>query len=135
MKPDRAVFDTNFFVSLIISKRLDELVIWAKDAHVAIYICQELSDELEDVLNRKHIKQHLTEPVSAYLKFIKSVTVNTTIDKRFDRAPDLKDNYLFDLAYTVKSFYIVTNDKPLLNMKQVNKIKLISPLDFRNKFR
>lgn len=76
MKPDRAVFDTNFFVSLIISKRLDELVIWAKDEHVDIYICQELSDELENVLNRKHIKQHLDESVTSYIKFIKARDYN-----------------------------------------------------------
>ena len=53
---------------------------------------------------------------------MKDFSQQVVIDKRFDRAPDIKDNYLFDLAYTVKSFYLITGDKPLLNMKQVNKI-------------
>jgi predicted nucleic acid-binding protein len=61
---------------------------------------------------------------------VTDVSSNIEIDKRFDRAPDIKDNYLFDLAYSVKSHYIVTNDIPLLNMKQVNKIKLISLRDW-----
>jgi predicted nucleic acid-binding protein len=33
---------------------------------------------------------------------------------------------LFDLCYTVKSYCLVTGDKPLLNMKSVNKINILS---------
>ncbi|HLP50553.1 MAG TPA: putative toxin-antitoxin system toxin component, PIN family [Chitinophagales bacterium] len=130
MKTDKVVLDTNIFVSLIISKNLDLLVTWYKDCGVTIYVCPELIAEVKDVLSRDRIKVLLTEPVSAYLRFIKAVTTETEIDLRFDRAPDIKDNYLFDLAYTVKSHYLVTRDKPLLNMKQVNKIKLISLSDW-----
>jgi predicted nucleic acid-binding protein len=68
----------------------------------------------------------LKKPVRYYTRFIEDFSRSIKIDKRFDRAPDIKDNYLFDLAYTAKSFYLVTGDKPLLNMKQVNKIKIIS---------
>lgn len=135
MKPDRIVLDANVFISLVLGKKLDELVKWHKDEDLDIYVCRDLIGEVEDVLNRDKVKQYLTEPVSEYLRFIRSVTKETTIDKRFDRAPDLKDNYLFDLAYTVKSFYIVTGDRPLLNMKQANRIKIISIADFRKLLR
>ena len=56
---------------------------------------------------------------------IRDIFLNTSIDKRFDRANE-KDNFLFDLAYTVKSYYIVTGDKPLLNIKRIGKIELIT---------
>lgn len=135
MKPDRIVLDANVFISLILSKKLDELAKWYKDESVEIHRCRELMDEIEEVLKRDKVRKYLTAPVADYLRFIQSVTKETTIDKRFDRAPDLKDNYLFDLAYTVKSHYLVTADRPLLNMKQVNKIKIISPADFRKLLR
>ena len=131
MKTDRVVLDTNVYVTLILSKRLNELVEWHKDQNTTIYVCPELIDELTIVLRRQKIKKNLTEPVSAYIRFISRVTESVTIDRRFDRAPDIKDNYLFDLAYTVKSYYIVTNDHPLLKMKQVNKIKLILLKDWK----
>lgn len=131
MKTDRVVLDTNVFVSLILSRHLDELVVWNKDYKTTIYTCPELFDELKDVLKRTHIRKNITESPSAYLRFIKTVTQQQTIDLRFDRSPDLKDNYLFDLAYTTKSHYLVTHDKPLLNMKQVNKIKVISLAEWR----
>ncbi len=130
MKTDRVVLDTNVLVTLIISKRLNELVEWYKDRRITIYICDELVAELADVLRRRKIRQYLSQPVSAYISFIESISQLAVIDKRFDRAPDIKDNFLFDLAYTTKSYYIVTNDHPLLNMKQVNKIKIISLADW-----
>ncbi|MBS1623715.1 MAG: putative toxin-antitoxin system toxin component, PIN family, partial [Bacteroidetes bacterium] len=83
------------------------------------------------VLKRPKIKRYLSSPVAIYTTFIERIATSVAIDKRFDRAPDIKDNYLFDLAYTVKAHYLVTNDHPLLNMKQVNKIKLISLADWR----
>jgi putative PIN family toxin of toxin-antitoxin system len=131
MKADRVVLDTNVYVTLILSKRLNELVEWSKDHKASIYVCPELIDELTAVLKRQKIKKHLTEPVAAYIRFINQITEPVIIDRRFDRAPDIKDNYLFDLAYTVKSHYIVTNDHPLLNMKQVNRIKLIMLKDWK----
>ncbi len=120
------------YITLILSKRLNELVEWSKDHKTSIYTCPELINELTAVLKRKKIKKNLTEPISDYIRFINRITETVTIDRRFDRAPDIKDNYLFDLAYTVKSHYIVTNDHPLLNMKQVNKIKLIMLKDWKN---
>lgn len=132
MKTDRVVLDTNVYITLILSKRLNELVEWHKDYNATIYVCPELIDELTIVLKRQKIKKNLTGPVAAYIRFISRVTESVTIDRRFDRAPDIKDNYLFDLAYTVKSHYIVTNDYPLLNMKQVNKIKLVLLKDWKN---
>jgi hypothetical protein len=132
MKTDRVVLDTNIFISLILSKRLNELVEWSKDHRTIIYVCPELIDELGAVLKRQKIKKHLTAPISDYINFVGRLTESVVIDQRFDRAPDIKDNYLFDLAYTVKSHYLVTNDFPLLNMKQVNKIKLVSLKDWKN---
>ena len=130
MKTDRVVLDTNIYVTLILSKRLSDLVEWYKDHNISMYVCPELIAELTNVLNRQKIKKKLTEPISTYLRFIKNAIQSVTIDQRFDRAPDIKDNYLFDLAYKVKSHYIVTNDHPLLNMKQINKIRLILLADW-----
>ena len=80
------------------------------------------------------LKRNCAYSPKDYLRFIRRTTEFETIDKRFDRSPDVKDNYLFDLTYSVKSFLLITNDKPLLNMKQVNQIKIISFHDFKNFF-
>src|ERR1700733_13116062 len=117
MKADRVVLDSNIFISLILNRQLDKLVAWHKDHDIDIYACPELFEELSHVLNRAAIKKNLQLPANDYIRFFRSISKEVTIDARFDRAPDLNDNYLFDLAYAVKSHYIVTGDKALLNMK------------------
>ena len=82
MKPDRAVLDANIYISLVLGKKLDELVKWRKDDGIEIHTCPELKVELEDVLSRARVKKYLTEPVSDYIRFIQSITKETTIDKR-----------------------------------------------------
>jgi len=79
-------------------------------------------------------KKLASEP-EAYISLFKEFSTLVAIDERFDRSPDPDDNYLFDLAYTVKSFYLVTQEKALLNMKQVNKIKIISFKELRQLIR
>jgi hypothetical protein len=41
MTADRVVLDANIFVSLILSKKLDALVVWYKDKGVTIYTCSD----------------------------------------------------------------------------------------------
>ena len=85
MKSDRVVLDTNVYITLILSKRLNELVEWSKDHKTSIYTCPELINELTAVLKRKKIKKNLTEPISDYIRFINRITETVTIDRRFDR--------------------------------------------------
>jgi putative PIN family toxin of toxin-antitoxin system len=125
-KNDRLVFDTNVIISLLLKEDFEFFVDLQYLHKSTLYTCPELLSELTYTLNEPRCKKYLKKPVNFYLSFINDFSRSVRIDRRFDRAPDIKDNYLFDLAYTVKSFFIVTGDKPLLNMKQVNKIKLIS---------
>jgi len=125
-KPDRLVIDTNIFVSLIISQRIDELVDLVADNDLVPYSCSELLQELENTLNKPGIKKYLKRPAGYYVSFVADLCQDVVIDKRFDRAADPDDNFLFDLAYTVKAYYIVTNERVLLNMKRVNRINVIS---------
>jgi putative PIN family toxin of toxin-antitoxin system len=74
--------------------------------------------------------KYLDQPVEEIVEFIEDITHKVSIEKRFDRSPDANDNYLFDLAYTVKSYFLVTGDRLLLGMKQVNKTRIVSPTAF-----
>ena len=130
-KNDRVVFDTNIIVSLLLKENF-EFFVDLKYLHESVlYSCPELLLEISNTLNYPHCKKYLNKPVKYYVDFVKDFSEQVAIDKRFDRAPDIKDNYLFDLAYTIKSFYLITGDKPLLNMKQVNKIQIISLAEFK----
>jgi putative PIN family toxin of toxin-antitoxin system len=125
-KTDRLVLDTNVFLSFYLSGKFARLTQLPFRYSILIYTCNELNDELWRNLNDKKIKKHLKDSPENVLEMIQKITLNTTIDLRFDRAADLKDNFLFDLAYSVKAYYLVTYEKALLNMKQVNGVRIIA---------
>ncbi len=130
MEKDRVVIDATVWLHGFHKSKHEKFAQLAAGAGVIIYTCAELSKEVErNLTENPYFKKHIANP-SEHIDFFKNITLNTAIEKRFDRAADIKDNYLFDLAYTAKSHYITTSEKQLLNMKQVNKIRIVSPTAF-----
>jgi putative PIN family toxin of toxin-antitoxin system len=131
MQIDRVVLDTNFFISIILNGNLAQLSRLIIENNIEVYICDELLNEIAAVLSRKKFKKVYSKiEIKNNIEFIQLIAEKIIIDQRFDRAPDIKDNYLFDLCYSVKSYYLVTGDKPLQNLKHVGKIQIISPTKF-----
>jgi len=124
-KLDRVVLDTNIILSKIINSEFENLIDTLLFHSVEVYTCEEQLAELQNNLLKPKILKFLKRKPSEIIEMIRDIFLNTSIDKRFDRANE-KDNFLFDLAYTVKSYYIVTGDKPLLNIKKIGKIELIT---------
>jgi putative PIN family toxin of toxin-antitoxin system len=128
---DRVVIDTNVWLSAMLKSRTHKLVDLTVDYDVHIYTCPELTAEVYKNIGSNFFSKHIFD-VPRQIELFKSITINQDIDKRFDRAADPKDNFLFDLAYSVKSHYVITQERALLNMKHVNKINIVSPTDFFN---
>ena len=130
-KSDRVVFDTNVIVTLLLKEHYEFFVDLKYRYETVLYTCPELITELTRTLNYAKFRKYLNQPVKFYTKFITDFSEQVVIDKRFDRSPDPDDNYLFDLAYTVKSHYLVTGERALQNMKQVNKIQIVSLIEWK----
>ncbi|MEO8086303.1 MAG: putative toxin-antitoxin system toxin component, PIN family [Bacteroidota bacterium] len=130
-RPDRLILDTNVIVSAAISGRFEELIGLKALYDIEIYTCTKQFTELSTTFSKFSVRKFLVASPKKYIESFKTISSEVKITERFDRAPDPDDNYLFDLAYTVKSHFIVTNDKPILNLKQVNKIKIISMRELR----
>ncbi len=130
MEIDRVVLDANVFISAIIKKKTDKLLLLPANYNITIHTCPELLEEISRNLKEPQLARYLNQPVEEIVTFIEDITHKVSIEKRFDRALDINDNYLFDLAYAVKSHFLVTGDRLVLGMKQVNKIRIISPSAF-----
>lgn len=124
--PDRIVLDTNILVSAAITGTFREIVALYSVHDISLFTCECKLKELYSTLNKEKVKPKLPAKPEIFIKLYRDISRVVAIDERFDRSPDPDDNYLFDLAYTVKSFYLVTQEKALLNMKQVGKIKIIT---------
>lgn len=128
-KLDRAILDTNILLSKIINSEFENLIDTLISHNIEVYTCEEQLTELQNNLSKPKISKFFKRNTDEIVEMISDIFYNIQIDKRFDRANE-KDNYLFDLAYSVKSYYIVTGDKPLLNIKRIGKIELISYNDW-----
>jgi len=82
-------------------------------------------------LDYPRVKKLLKARPEKLIAFFKKQTTEIEVDERFDRISDMKDNYLVDLAYASKSYYIVSGDALVLNQKHVGKIQIISASRFR----
>lgn len=127
MNLDRVVFDSNIYLSAILSRKIYWLADFIIEYNIVVYTCSELLNEIEHNLNQAKFNKYLAVNPKEYIDFIKEITLKIDIDKRFDRAADVKDNFLFDLAFSAQSFFIVTGEKNLQAMKHVGRIQVLSP--------
>ena len=130
---DKLVLDSNIIVSSALNAKFEEIIALKVVHKIEIYTCAKQIAELERTLIK--LTDKLKASPEYYTSSFEQLSNLTEIDERFDRSPDPKDNYLFDLAYQVKSYYLITGEKALLNMKQVNQIKIISMVEFRKTFK
>jgi len=68
---------------------------------------------------------------SEILPYTKIVKVSFKFDK--DICRDRDDQKFLELAISGRADYIVSGDKDLLDLKEINKIKIISPKQFYQK--
>lgn len=133
MRNGKIILDTNIWVSYVIGRKLDEIAKIILDSNLTVFFCNELEEELEDVLAREKFLKLLEYAPDVYLAFIRNLTVRIPILCEFNDCPDKKDNFLFDLAIQSHAEFLVTGDKLLLEIK-VENLKVISFKQFRQLF-
>jgi len=123
---DRLVIDTTNILSLFMAEDYNFFVSLKYIHQCKLYTCPEQIDELRRALHYPKVRKYIAKKPEMVIDYFLDFADIHEIDLRFDRAADLKDNYLFDLAYSVKSYYLVSGDRHVLSLKQVNKIRIIS---------
>ena len=127
----KIILDTNIWISFFLNGKFHELGLVIFDNKLDVQTCHPLISELQDVLLRNKVSKNLKYPLSDYLNFHFEMTNFIDIQKKFSGSPDIKDDYLFDLAIQSNTNVIVTGDKKLLDF-EIKNIKMISLKDFLN---
>lgn len=130
----RVAIDTNVLISAIIKpqNRIGLVMVHLRKGDYVLLYSEELIDELTEVLARPKLKKYglNDETVDVFISSIiakgESVQLLTVVD--ICRDPD--DNLLLSLALDGKADYIVSGDKDLLDLIQIQEIPIITPADF-----
>ena len=126
----RIVFDTNIWISYMITAKYDELE--AMLTHNVHFLRSAPSlIELREVLSRKKFQKYKVD-VDKTIAFYINLTEFCETEPLFKDCLDPKDNFLFDLAIQGKADYLVSGDKKVLETHLINKnLKVTTLASFR----
>ena len=130
----KIVVDTNIFVSAFIVNNGNPAQILRHIDRIKITTSQEILDETEDVLHRKHIQIKYKITGKQINNYIKSLRENCTliqptkIVKAVKDDPD--DDIVLAIAKHAKAKYIISGDPHLTKLKVYEGIKILTPAQF-----
>ena len=130
--PFKVIVDTNVWVSYFINGRINYLIKWMLDHEAELINSEELIAEIEEVLHRPkfHLKRS-KQDITDFLRLLREMTTLYQVDATFKSAPDVGDNFLFDLASQGNADYLITSDKKLLYFNPGFDLKIVSFSEFR----
>ena len=132
---NRTVFDTNIWISYFLSEKFSELIELRRECRVLFLRSTPSLSELKEVITRKKFKSKNFN-VEKLIDFYTGITEFCKTKPLFNKCPDPKDNFIFDLAIQGKANYIVSGDKKVLETPLKSKTLIsISLTTFKEKFR
>lgn len=133
----RVVLDTNVLISAAFRIRNsipDKIYQALKSQEFTLITSPQILEEIEEVINREEIIKRTRMSLKERKQFMQNLIdiafiVSGNIDVQVVKA-DPEDDKFIGTALEGRADYIVSGDKPLLNIKEYQSIKVVSPIDF-----
>ena len=115
MQNEVFILDSNIWISYLITRRLDTLVVLIQQNHLIILTSQHLIEEISEVLFRPKFKKYLKQSdikefIAIHLKLCRHIDA----DESPTQLTDSKDNFLLNLYDNGRATVLVSGDKELL---------------------
>ena len=126
-KADRIVIDTNLWISFLITKDYSKLdkILFSKQC--VLVFSQELLTEFIDVANRPKFRKYFSHrDIEQILETIEEYAVFVNVKTITEICRDSKDNFLLSIAVDGKADFLLTGDNDLLDLKTMNKTKIVT---------
>lgn len=133
----RVVIDTNIWISFLIGKTItsgfNKLL---ADKRFEILSCNELYNELKEVLSRPKFRKYITRSqIEYFLQLFSAATSGIDIVSSATISTDPDDNFLLALAKDGNAHFLITGDKPhLLKLQMFENTQVITFAEFYKKF-
>ena len=123
----KIIIDTNLWISFLLNRdfsRLDKLLL--KD-EVTLIFSQELLDEFLRVVHRPKFKKYfLKTDIDTVITRIEQNAHFIDVTTIVNICRDAKDNFLLSMAIDGEADFLLTGDKDLLELKAIEKTRIIS---------
>ena len=127
----RVVIDTNLWISFLIGKKLDCLLELLDNPWFELVSTARLNEEILEVSRRPKLRKYFREENLLLLEeWMNQHFVMVEIDDIPKRCRDPKDDYLLELAVRANAIYLVSGDKDLLDIGQINECRIMTVAQF-----
>jgi len=134
-KKNRIIFDTNIWISFLISKSLGDLDKLILNGKIVLLFSHESMTEFIDVTSREKLKPFFKEEdIASLIDLIEEYGEIVKVRSNVQICRDKKDNFLLALAKDGKADYLVSGDKDLLVLESFEKTKIVSLTSFRETY-
>jgi len=131
MSEIKAVYDTNILVSAFIGKGAPyKALVAVFEGKVRLILSPDIMLELEDVISRpkfRYDEKQIRKILTVIFQASQIVEPDIFLDIVKE---DPSDNRIIEAAISGGAKYIVTGDSHLLNLKEIDKIKIIPVREF-----
>ncbi len=132
----RVVIDTNLWISFLIGKKLDCLPELLDNPLFELVSTPRLNEEILKVSQRPKLRKYFSEESVLLLeKWMRQHFTMVEISNIPRRCRDPKDDYLLELAVRANATYLVSGDKDLLNIGQINNCKVVTAAQFETEWK
>ena len=133
MKADKvrkAVFDTNVYISALITKggRAEQAWLLAIEGKIEVYTSVPVMTEMAQKLRKKFHWED--DQIRAAIRHIAKIAQVVKPEVKLNVLADKPDNRILECARHAGAEYIVTGDRHLLRLASFEEIKIVSIADF-----
>ena len=130
-KKVKVIIDTNLWVSFLISHEFEKLDFLFSSGKICLLFSERLFAEFVSVASREKFRKYFSkndiDELSIKMKNVAKMVQTKSLQTQ---CRDPKDNFLLELAVDGKANYLLTGDKDLLELKTVNKTKIVKIEEF-----
>lgn len=130
-KKIRIILDTNLWISFLITKNFTLIDSLLDKDKIVLLFSQELMNEFIDVVSKSKLQKYFTQSdIEKLILLFDNYGSVIRVTPKLKICRDHKDNFLLDLAVQGNADYLITGDKDLLVLKQIDKAKIITFKEF-----
>ncbi len=131
MKENRVVLDTNLWISFLISRKYDEIIELINSSTIKLVFSIELFEEFLDVVQRPKFKKYFSDDdISKLIGLFDLFGEMVNVSSKVKICRDKNDDFLLNLCIDGKVDYLVTGDKDLLIIENIENTRILTFKEF-----
>ncbi len=130
-RPLKVIIDTNIWISLIISKKVNELELLLYSKEIRLLFSEELIQEICQTIKKPKLSKYfqsagIEDMLDAFDPFIDMIEVSSQVSI----CRDSNDDFLLNLAIDGNAHYLLTGDLDILSLKKIGNTQVVKISDF-----